>query len=177
METDFQTIYESLLPELTLLEKKRVELKAKGKRKGVKLGIISFFIGGSIMLILHSGWIGYSISTSLSLFIYFACISDEGLSLTADYKNIISAIVSKICNEAVYTPKKGIPRQRFIDSGLFNTYPNRYCAEDLISGKIDKTAFICSEVTAKEISTYESGQENNLYGRITLKQLKHLLCY
>lgn len=150
METDFQTIYESLLPELTLLEKKRVELKAKGKRKGLIAGSINFFICEIAMLILHAGWFGCLISVIVGYSIYRGYIVDESDRLLTDYKSIISTMISKICNESVYVPDEGVSRQRFMSSGLFDTYPDHYRAEDFIAGKIDKTAFICSEVTAKE---------------------------
>lgn len=87
----------------------------------------------------------------LGLIVLFSCIQSKSGELCAYYKeNIISSIISYLCQEASYRPESGIAKSVFMNSRLFSTSPDRYRSEDLICGKIDKTSFICSEIIAEE---------------------------
>jgi hypothetical protein len=59
-----------------------------------------------------------------------------------------------------YTPKGFIPRTTFQQSGIFLNKINKYNGDDLISGKIDKTEIIFSEIHAQEMSG--SGKDRKL---------------
>ena len=62
---------------------------------------------------------------------------------------MVDEIIHAFCPNATYSPNNGVSEELFRNSGLF-TSPDRYHAEDLIEGCLDKTSFICSEVHAEE---------------------------
>lgn len=149
---DFTTIYAHLQPALQQLENQRLELKAQGNKNGLIASGICFMIG-LIVVIIFSGfnWIGVLISFVIALVIWYNCISAKSKILSAFYKqNIISAIIAELCEEASFQPDRGISEQTFMASNLFSTTPDRYHTEDLITGKIGKTHFMCSEIVAEE---------------------------
>ena len=161
MEQDFDKIHAQLYPSLKQLEKQRLELKAKGNRNGMIFGAITFLAGLFISLSGGIGWTGIAISLMIAIFIWYICISCKSGQLSVFYKqNIISAIISQLCENACFQPENGIPEQTFRASGLFGTSPDRYHSEDLINGKIDKTSFCCSEIVAeeKQITTDSKGR-------------------
>lgn len=150
MEQNFDSLYESLKPNLVQLEAQRVELKAKGTRNGLIAGGIFLLIGliGSIYIGL--GWMGLVGSLIISGIILYCCIASKSGELSVYYKeNIISVIVSALCQGASFEQQKGISQNMFEASGLFQR-PDRYHSEDLITGCVEKTHFLCSEVHAEE---------------------------
>lgn len=161
MEQDFCTLYESLKPALTQLETKRLELKARGTKNGsIGLGICCL-LGIVISLCTGMNWIWFLVSAIVGGIAFFYCIQSKGGELTSLYKrNIISDILSRQCSGATFKPDKGITENTFVGSGLFAVSPDRYHSEDLISGKIGSTSFLCSEVHAEEkrVTTNGKGQ-------------------
>lgn len=154
MDQDFDKIYAQLHPALEQLEAQRLELKAQGNRQGMIIGGIAFSIGLLISFTAGGDLPGMAISFVIAALIWYSCISSKSGQLSVFYKkNIISALVSQLCENASYQPENGIPEQTFRASGLFGTTPDRYRSEDLISGQIDKTAFCCSEIVAEEKRT------------------------
>lgn len=150
METDFDNIYARLRPVMEQLESQRRELKAKGNRNGMIAGGIVFLLG---LFISGGDSTGILVSAVIAGIIWYSCISSKSAPLCAFYKqHVISAIVSQLCENASFQPEKGISEQTFRASRLF-TSPDRYHSEDLISGKIDKTAFCCAEIVAEEKRT------------------------
>ena len=150
METDFDNIYARLRPVMEQLEARRRELKAKGNRTGMIAGGIVFllglFIGGGDSTCLL-------VSAVIAGIIWYGCISSKSAPLCAFYKqHVISVLVSQLCENASFQPDKGISEQMFRASRLFSA-PDRYHSEDLISGKIDRTAFCCAEIVAEEKRT------------------------
>ena len=151
MEQNFQDIYEQLQSRIRQAEDKRLQLKAKGTKNGLIAGGITLVAGVVVSLIIGGGWPGILIACMLGLIVLFSCIQSKSGELCAYYKeNIISSIISYLCQEASYRPESGIAESVFMNSQLFNTSPDRYRSEDLICGKIDKTSFICSEIIAEE---------------------------
>lgn len=161
MEQNFDTLYESLKPALIQLETKRLELKSRGtKNGGIALGICCL-LGIIITLSTGMNWVWLLISAAIGGSIFFYCIQSQSGELTHLYKqNIISTILSRQCPGATFEPQKGIGENTFVGSGLFAVSPDRYHAEDLISGKIGSTSFLCSEVHAEEkrVTTNGKGQ-------------------
>lgn len=150
MEQNFQDIYEQLQSRIRQAEDKRLQLKAKGTKNGLIAGY--YPCGRSCRQPdYRRGWPGILIACMLGLIVLFSCIQSKSGELCAYYKeNIISSIISYLCQEASYRPESGIAESVFMNSRLFSTSPDRYRSEDLICGKIDKTSFICSEIIAEE---------------------------
>lgn len=81
----------------------------------------------------------------------YLSIDGQSSKLTVYYKQeVISPIISSLCEQAVYHPKGDITEEMFCLSGLFELRPNRYHSEDLIAGQIGKTNFFYSEILAEE---------------------------
>lgn len=150
MKKDFDTLYESLKPTLTLLEEKRLELKAQGAKNGRIAGGICCLAGVVFAIYGGAGWVGFLITFIISGAILYFCISCKSKEVSEFYKkDVISAIVSNLCQGAVFEPSKGISQNIFKGSGLFRS-PDRYSSEDLITGQAGATGFMCSEVHAEE---------------------------
>lgn len=163
MSPDFNTIHESLRPVLTQLEDRRQKLKVKGTHTGLIAGGICCLIGIIISIATGFNGIGIIISLVVGVIILVTCINGQSKELSAYYKkDIIAKIVSGLCEDSVFQPDQGIPEQLFMTSNLFSTSPDRYHSEDLISGKIGNTSFVCSEIVAekKQITTDSKGRRS-----------------
>ena len=161
MEQDFCTLYESLKPALAQLETRRLELKAQGTKNGSIAAGICCLLGIAVTLCTGMNWAWLLVSAIIGGIIFFYCIQIKSGELTSLYKqNIISAILTRQCSGATFEPDKGISENTFVGSGLFAVSPDRYHSEDLISGKIGTTSFLCSEIHAEEkrVTTNGKGQ-------------------
>ncbi len=63
-------------------------------------------------------------------------------------KKIITPIVSFLDPRLSYLPEQCIASHLFVESALFQKFPDSYNGEDLIVGLMDKTPFSFSEITA-----------------------------
>lgn len=154
MEQDFDSLYARLRPALEALETQRLSLKAQGNRKGLIVAAIVFLIGLYICIGNGGNLPVIAITAVIAIICWYSCVSAKSRQLSVFYKqNIISAIISRLCENASFQPENGIPEQTFRASGLFGTPPDRYHSEDLISGKIGKTSFTCAEIVAEEKRT------------------------
>ncbi|MDE6452022.1 MAG: DUF3137 domain-containing protein [Odoribacter sp.] len=163
MEQDFDKIYTRLRPALEALETQRLALKAQGNRKGLIVAAIVFLIGLYICIGNGGNLPAIAIAAVIAIICWYSCVSAKSRQLSVFYKqNIISAIISQLCENASFQPENGIPEQTFRASGLFGTPPDRYHSEDLICGKINKTSFTCSEITAekKRVTTDSKGRRH-----------------
>jgi hypothetical protein len=114
-------------------------------------------------------------SVVIGLLIYFS-FSDKGADEWAhQYKqNVINAIVkSFFAEQGQYEPQNGHTVGEFIDTQLFDRLPDRYHAEDLIKGRVDKTAIYFSEVFA-EYETTETVTDSDT-GKTEQKSTWHTL--
>jgi len=72
----------------------------------------------------------------------------------SDFKaSIIQPIIAFVDPELTYSPDACIGQQEFLQSSIFQHSIDRYHGEDLIAGKIDKTAIRFSEVHAEYKTT------------------------
>lgn len=99
---------------------------------------------------------------SLSLWIYILPVIGfiYGCNLSAKIKpklllfkdaykeKVMVPMLKSIDQSLALQPDSGISRSDFINSLLFSLYPHIYHSEDYVWGRIDKTAFYFSEVTA-----------------------------
>lgn len=150
MSTSLDSLFLRMTPHLSQLEDERAKLKKRGTQQALiallaalGVGIVLSFavqhvaalpvclvVGGIVGLILIQ-----SKSTPLSLF----------------YKqHIVAPMLESLVPGATYQPESGIPESLFRSCQLFDTDPDRYHSEDLMQGKIDKTAFSLAEVHAEK---------------------------
>lgn len=166
MEQDFQDIYGQLKTRIQELEAKRLALKAKGSKQGIIAGGIILAVGTALSLSAGGGMIGIGIAAVIGGIVFFSCIQSKSAEICAYYKeHIIAQIIGYLCEGADYRPGEGISKTVFRNSKLFPTAPDRYHSEDLICGKIDKTAFSCAEIIAEEkhVSTNSKGQRREYW--------------
>lgn len=161
MSSNYETLYASLQPALQQLENRRKELKQKGTRTGLIVGGIFFILGCIFSLNVQGGTTGLLISLAIALILVIYNINRKSGELSNYYKkDIIAIVIKQLCEETSYFPDKGIPEEIFMSCGLFSTTPDRYRCEDLITGKIAKTKFACSEIIAeeKQVTTDNKGR-------------------
>lgn len=148
---DFDSLAQKLAPTLQVLENKRKELLRKGRSEGLAYAAIFFVVGVIALLILKlEGIFGPIVIVVISVIIFITCINNKSKIFSFFYKEeVVDEIIHAFCPNATYSPNDGVGEELFRNSGLF-TSPDRYHAEDLIEGCLDKTSFICSEVHAEE---------------------------
>jgi hypothetical protein len=111
-----------------------------------------FLVVGVIALLILKleGIFGPIVIVVISVIIFITCINNKSKIFSSFYKEeVVDEIIHAFCPNATYSPNNGVGEDLFRNSGLF-TSPDRYHAEDLIEGCLDKTSFICSEVHAEE---------------------------
>lgn len=148
---DFDSLAQKLAPTLQVLENKRKELLRKGRSEGLIYAAIFLVVGVIALLILKlEGIFGSIVIVVISVIIFITCINNKSKIFSSFYKEeVVDEIIHTFCPNATYSPNDGVGEELFRNSGLF-TSPDRYHAEDLIEGCLDKTSFICSEVHAEE---------------------------
>ena len=148
---DFDSLAQKLAPTLQVLENKRKELLRKGRSEGLIYAAIFLVVGVIALLILKlEGIFGLIVIVVISVIIFITCINNKSKIFSSFYKEeVVDEIIHAFCPNATYSPNNGVSEELFRNSGLF-TSPDRYHAEDLIEGCLDKTSFICSEVHAEE---------------------------
>lgn len=148
---DFDSLAQKLAPTLQVLENKRKELLRKGRSEGLIYAAVFLVVGVIALLILKlEGIFGPIVIVVISVIIFITCINNKSKIFSSFYKEeVVDEIIHAFCTNATYSPNNGVGEDLFRNSGLF-TSPDRYHAEDLIEGCLDKTSFICSEVHAEE---------------------------
>ena len=152
---DFDSLAQKLAPTLQVLENKRKELLRKGRSEGLIYAAIFLVVGVIALLILKlEGIFGPIVIVVISVIIFITCINNKSKIFSSFYKEeVVDEIIHAFCPNATYSPNNGVSEDLFRNSGLF-TSPDRYHAEDLIEGCMDKTSFICSEVHAEERDSF-----------------------
>lgn len=147
---DFDSLAQKLAPTLQVLENKRKELLRKGRSEGLIYAAIFLVVGVIALLILKlEGIFGPIVIVVISVIIFITCINNKSKIFSSFKEEVVDEIIHAFCPNATYSPNNGVSEDLFRNSGLF-TSPDRYHAEDLIEGCLDKTSFICSEVHAEE---------------------------
>lgn len=149
----FDSLAQKLRPAVERLEQKRKELWKTGCTAGFWWGIVLFALmtGGMIFFEVEPV-ISLILGGIVGIIVFFFFLNSQSAVLSTYYKELIGEIVQNLCPAASYSPNDGISESVFSNSGLF-TSPDRYHAEDQISGYVDKTSFVCSEVHAEERKT------------------------
>lgn len=104
----------------------------------------------ALLILKLEGIFGPIVIVVISVIIFITCINNKSKIFSSFYKEeVVDEIIHAFCPNATYSPNSGVGEELFRNSRLF-TSPDRYHAEDLIEGCLDKTSFICSEVHAEE---------------------------
>lgn len=157
----FEELDAKLEPAYERVEARRRELAASGRKGGLIVGgIIAAIALGILIYAGASVWAGLIVAAILLIICLFIGISSHQKEYSALYKSeIISEFVGALIENGEYLPEYGISESLFCDCGLFRS-PDRYGSEDLIKGRMDRTAFMFSEVRAEErhVSTDSKGR-------------------
>ncbi len=150
---DFDALVQKLTPTLQVLEDKRKELLKKGRSQGLLWSAIFLVVGIIALLLLKAELLYAIVVVVISVVIFIGCISSKSEILSSFYKEkVVDEIIRSFCPGATFSPHSGDDESVFRNCGLFIS-PDRYHAEDLITGCLDKTSFVCSEVHAEERRT------------------------
>ncbi len=156
---EFESFYQNdLKNSLTALETDR-----KKCARFILATIFSFLLGGLatylvFMALAHTAQgLMISVGAAILVLITFIVLLVSTIKKTNKYRHqfketIIRKIVAFINPEMSYSPKGFLPRTTFQESGIYLNKINKYNGDDLISGKIDKTEVIFSEIHAQEMS-------------------------
>lgn len=153
--------YESMYPELKILEKDRLAIVARLKKAILMLivfgaGLSIFLIQGGFFIPLHATLL----SAMLSFLIYMFIYRHE----TAGYKSlfkdqIIEKIIHFIDPSLVYNKMDCIPNEEFDRSGIFAQDYDRYSGNDLVHGTIDGVNIRFSSLHVEEKRSDKNGKE------------------
>lgn len=150
---EFDSLAQKLQPAVERLEQKRKELRKTGCTVGFWWGIGLFVLmAGGMMIFGLAPAFGLIIAGIVGIIVFFFFLNSQSAVLSTYYKELVGEIVRNLCPDAAYSPDGGISESVFRNSGLFIS-PDRYQTEDQISGCMNKTSFICSEVHAEERRT------------------------
>lgn len=153
--------YESMYPELKILEKDRLTIVARLKKAILMLiifgaGLSIFLIQGGFFIPLHATLL----SAMLSFLIYMFVYRHE----TAGYKSlfkdqIIEKIIHFIDPSLVYNKMDCIPKEEFDRSGIFPQDYDRYGGNDSVRGTIDGVNIRFSSLHVEEKRSDKNGKE------------------
>jgi hypothetical protein len=137
---------DSVIAELEIQRKKIASNKIQGWGM-VALGI-AIFAMGSILSSVVAAVIGFTIVIPGAI-ILFRLNGEIKIYRSRFKQEIVAAALSHVDQSLTIQHLKGIPRAEFDHSQLFTQEPDRYFTEDLVTGKVDKTAFYFAEVHAE----------------------------
>ncbi len=123
-------------------------------------GVILFFPLGVFLLML---WI------VAAAILYHVMAGRKGAAYVASYKgSVIGKLVGLVSPDLRYDQHAGISQERFVESELFNTRPDRYQTEDLIHGTYGKTSLQLAELHAEERRTSRDSDGNTETRYVTI---------
>ncbi len=144
-------------------------LDLRRKRIVKRFLILTFFIfipivAASVLLqiymnISNIAFIGPAVAIVIALLVFTFWVRDK--LFYNDFKSqVINRIVYFISPELQYNSNGSVNVSEFVTSRLFLTNVDRYKGDDLVFGKIDKTAFRFSEIKAEYKTTNVSSKGN-----------------
>jgi len=146
--TDFY--YKELYPQLSELEKTRIDILSQMKFYGVI---------GAVIFIVVTLWIGkrFGIFSPFTMILLIGTVALGGFiykmlvrDYTKDFKErIISPLIQAIDPHLSYTPYLFLPRHLFERSGLFNHSIDRYGGNDCVKGSVQNIPLEFSDVHAE----------------------------
>ena len=154
------------------LEGLRKKVK-KGQIFGISLLILTFILFGRVSIALenHSEALPFLAVSPVAILgvIVLVRTYKKRMSYREKFKNeVVREIVKVIDPDWNYEPNQYISSSEYRSSDLFRQSVDRYRGDDLISGKIDKTDFRCSEVHSeyKTVTTDKDGRRKETWHTI-----------
>ena len=154
------------------LEGLRKKVK-KGQIFGISLLILTFILFGRVSIALenHSEALPFLAVSPVAILgvIVLVRTYKKRMSYREKFKNeVVREIVNVIDPDWNYEPNQYISSSEYRSSDLFRQSVDRYRGDDLISGKIDKTDFRCSEVHSeyKTVTTDKDGRRKETWHTI-----------
>lgn len=154
------------------LEGLRKKVK-RGQIFGVSLLILAFILFGRVSVALenHSEALPFLAVSPVAIFgvIVLVRTYKKRMSYREKFKNeVVREIVNVIDPDWKYEPNQCISNSEYRSSDLFRQSVDRYRGDDLISGKIDKTDFRCSELHTeyKTVTTDKDGRRKETWHTI-----------
>ncbi|MGJ8657684.1 MAG: DUF3137 domain-containing protein [Akkermansiaceae bacterium] len=152
---DSNQLYESLLPKLDALEKKRREILVKRKKAllncglmGVGVVVIALFLMQSVAPI--AGFIFLGLGLFGSYYLYQHQVGRELSQFRYLFKQeVIRSIASTIEPTLSYAPYEGISKQHFNKIGHYSRSIDRYASEDYFQGQLGATNLYFAEIHAE----------------------------
>lgn len=147
----FDQLIDKLKPELEAMETKRLAFRSRCFKKWLMYMPVLVVVGIVLFILMEGEFLlGAIIGLIISLVALLVFTSSASNTICAEYKKaIILPFVRNLIENGKYNPYDGICMNTFTGCNLFK-YPDRYAAEDLISGMIGKTNIEFSEVHAEE---------------------------
>lgn len=153
--------YESMYPELKILEDKRLSIVAKLKKAIIVLvvlgiGLCVFLSKGGFFTPLHA----FILTVMLSFVIYMFVYQHEMAGYKSLFKDqIIEKIIYFINPSLVYDKTDYIPKNEFDHSNIFPQDYDRYSGNDLVHGSVDGVNIRFSSVHVEEKRSDKNGKE------------------
>ena len=153
--------YESMYPELKILEEKRLSIIVKLKKAIIVLiilgiGLCFFLIQGGFFIPLHA----FILSVMLSFLIYMFIYRHEIAGYKSLFKDqIIEKIIHFIDPSLVYDKMDYMQKEEFNQSGIFSQDYDRYSGNDLVHGRVDGVNIRFSSVHVEEKRSDKDGKE------------------
>ena len=154
------------------LEGLRKKVK-RGQIFGISLLILTFILFGRVSIALenHSEALPFLAVSPVAILgvIVLVRTYKKRMSYREKFKNeVVREIVKVIDPDWNYEPNQYISSSEYRSSDLFRQSVDRYRGDDLISGKIDKTDFRCSEVHSeyKTVTTDKDGRRKETWHTI-----------
>ncbi len=186
MYQDFENIYGNLIEYIKQLGAEREIFKTKLIRTLILVGILVVVLIAIFLLykdsyvekmqeleiILAIVGVAFAIAFIVSIF----HVGKSAQKYNKIFKTVILPnLLFNIDKNLTYTPKNGLSKEVYDQSGLAINY-NQYSSEDYISGYIADNALLeMSEINAEEIQTNEKGQPvvvNSFNGILAVATLK-----
>lgn len=150
---ELKTFYEkTLYPDLVELERRRL-----GIFRGLGIAFVVFLFIGIVLIAVLLPVIEVAaiiLPTVVLVLLYLGLCFLLTMGYKKDFKNrVIGRLIRFFDPGLSYFPTEKIPKSTFLHSKLFTTKPNRYKGDDLVRGKIGKTAIEFSEVLAQYVQS------------------------
>lgn len=133
----------SLISDLQVLEAERKKVATKAIILNLFCGIS---LGISIILFSIISFFAF-IPLFISVILWSIIYNKITKSYVSDFKtSVIGRIIKFIDENLNYSPAQRISQDAYMESKLFKISPDRYSGDDLVSGKMDKTELMFSEI-------------------------------
>lgn len=140
------------------MEIKLQELENRRHKLSVKFGRFMLIAGVLIVILVMMAifsklmflWVAAGIAFVIAIVYYFGILNPDIKEYKIEVKQILVETVLKEKFTDLTYSANGLPQERFDNAELYNHYTN-YTSNDLIRGRYQGRAFICSDVYINEV--------------------------